>query len=181
MTISDIPTDSSDYDPNAQYWSKRPGKDRVFQTPADLMDAAIEAFTWLHTHPKRKQVIFHNKGAITKTYETLERPFSIHAVAMCMGISLQCLNGYRERPEFAEALAWIDGVIYTQKFEGAAVGTLNANFIARDLGMADRSEVTGKDGGPLKTQDASADVEALLNEARRLGIDVAALGFGGSA
>ena len=157
MTISDILPDASDYDPTAQYWSKRPGKERAFATPEELMDAAIEAFTWLHTHPKRKQVIFHNKGSITKTYETLERPFSIHAVAMCMGVSLQCLNGYRERPEFAEALAWVDGVIYTQKFEGASADLLNANIIARDLGLADKKEVSGEDGGAIQITFTTAD------------------------
>lgn len=171
----------NDYDENAQYWQRRPDKTRVFATPEDLCEAAAEAFTWLHTHPKRKQVLFHHKGSVTRTYETLERPFTKNAVAMCMGISVQCLDGYRTREGFEDAMAWVDGVIYTQKFEGAAVGTLNANFIARDLGMADRSELTGKGGGPLKTQEVGIDEETLINEARRLGIDIAALGLGGAA
>jgi len=171
----------NDYDSHEQYWQRRPDKTQVFETADELYAAAAAAFDWLHTHPKRKQVLFHNKGAVVRTYETMERPFTKNAVAMCMGISVQCLDGYRKRPGFEEIMEWLDGVIYTQKFEGAAVGTLNANFIARDLGMADRSEVTGKDGGPLKTQDVSTDEEALISEARRLGIDVAALGLGGGA
>lgn len=174
-------SETNDYDEHEQYWQRRPDKERVFATPEELYEAASAAFTWLHTHPKRKQVLFHNKGTVVRTYETLERPFTKSAVAMCMGISTQCLDGYRKRAGFEDMMAWLDGIIYTQKFEGAAVGTLNANFIARDLGMADRSEVTGKDGGPLKTQDISTDEETLINEARRLGIDVAALGFGGGS
>lgn len=170
-----------DFDSNDQYWQRRPDKTLAFATPEALYEAAAEAFTWLHTHPKRKQVLFHHKGAVVRTYETLERPFTKNAVAMCMGISIQCLDGYRTREGFEDVMAWIDGVIYTQKFEGAAVGTLNANFIARDLGMADRNELTGKGGGPLKTQEVGIDEEALINEARRLGIDIAALGLGGPA
>lgn len=42
-----------------------------------------------------------------------------------------------------------------------------------------KSEVTGKDGGPIQTQDVS--VEALIDEARRLGISLDALGIAGSA
>ena len=31
---------------------------------------------------------------------------------------------------------------------------LNANIIARDLGLSDKSELTGKGGGPIKIQSA---------------------------
>ena len=34
----------------------------------------------------------------------------------------------------------IEQTVYSQKFEGAAAGLLNANIIARDLGLADRRE-----------------------------------------
>ena len=170
----------TDYDPVEQFWTRRPTTARAFRDPEQLAAAAEEAFTWIHTHPKRKQMVFHNKGMITKTYATLERPFTFHLLAMVMGLSYQGLDGYRQRPEFAEVMAWIDNVIYTQKFEGAATGTLNANFIARDLGMAERNELTGRDGGPLQTEDV-ADLEKLYDEARRLGIDIEALGLGGGA
>lgn len=172
-------SDTTDYDPEEQFWTKRPDNMRVFATPDELYTAAIEAFNWIHRHPKRKQEVFHTKGFITKTYSTLERPFTFHLLSMVLGVSYQCLDGYRKRDGFEEVMQWIDNVIYTQKFQGAATGTLNPNFIARDLGLADRSEVTGKDGGPLKTQDISLDEEKLFDEARRLGIDVTALGLGG--
>lgn len=40
-----------------------------------------------------------------------------------------------------------------------------------------KAEMTGKDGGPIQTQETS--VEMLIDQARRLGIDPAALGLGG--
>lgn len=42
-------------------------------------------------------------------------------------------------------------------------GPLNPNLIARDLGLADRQELSGRDGGAIETKDVS-DVEI----ARRL-------------
>jgi len=42
--------------------------------------------------------------------------------------------------------------MYALKFEAAAGGLLNPNIIARDLGLAERTELTGRDGEPIKTQ-----------------------------
>lgn len=171
--------DHIDFSADEQYWQKKPKGQGVmaFSTPEDLRAAACEAFDWMVRHPKKRQVTACYKGVFVKTTEDLERPFTHHGLAMVMGISLTGLNHYRERDGFAEVMDWIDGVIYTQKFEGAAVGTLNANFIARDLGLAEKNEVTGKDGGPIRTLDVNEE-ERLIEEARRLGIDPAALGIG---
>jgi hypothetical protein len=39
-----------------------------------------------------------------------------------------------------EVITRIDKYIYNQKFEGAAAGFLNPNIIARDLGLADKTD-----------------------------------------
>lgn len=63
----------------------------------------------------------------------------------------------------------------------AAVSAINGKvkLYGLDAPTKIRAEVTGKDGGPIQTQDVSLD--ALIDEARRLGIDPAALGLGGGA
>ena len=40
-------------------------------------------------------------------------------------------------------------IIKTQKFEGAAAELLNANIIARDLGLADKKELGGDPTRPI--------------------------------
>ena len=45
----------------------------------------------------------------------------------------------------------MDEIIRTQKFEGASADLLNPNIIARDLGLADKSELTGAGGGAIET------------------------------
>jgi hypothetical protein len=144
------------FDASEQFWQKRPDNRRAFETPEELRAAAENAFTWLHKHPKRRALTFHYKGAITKTYETCERPFTFHALALRLGLSYNGLNGYRDKPGFAEVMEWIDDVIYVQKFEGAATGLLNPNFIARDLGLAEKSEV--KSGVTVIIEGEDADL-----------------------
>jgi hypothetical protein len=43
----------------------------------------------------------------------------------------------------------VDEIIRTQKFQGAAADLLNPNIIARDLGLSEKSEITGANGAPL--------------------------------
>jgi len=45
---------------------------------------------------------------------------------------------------FSTVIADIEAVIKSQKFQGAAAGLLNANIIARDLGLADKSDFDHK-------------------------------------
>jgi poly(A) polymerase Pap1 len=51
--------------------------------------------------------------------------------------------------DFSTVITDIEKTIYTQKFQGASADLLNANIIARDLGLSDKTELTGKDGKPL--------------------------------
>lgn len=166
--------------PDEQFWRglPSPGATRLFATPADLHAAACAAFEHFDNHPHRKEVVFHNKGAIVRSYERVLRPYSLRGLALRMGLAEGTLSNYRKYPEFAEIMAWIDDVIFNQKFEAAAANMLNASFIARDLGMAEKNELTGRDGGPLLTHELTTE-EALLDEARRLGISVESFGLAG--
>jgi hypothetical protein len=69
---------------------------------------------------------------------------------------------------FSNVISNIRDVIRSQKFAGAAADLLNANIIARDLGLKDESkhEHTGANGGPIQsitttmTQDEAAKAYA---------------------
>ena len=51
--------------------------------------------------------------------------------------------------DFSTVITDIEKTIYTQKFQGASADLLNANIISRDLGLTEKTELTGKDGKPL--------------------------------
>lgn len=129
------------------FWTRRTpfsGGAKAYSSPEELWDAACEAFNWLHAHPLREQVLFHNKGEVIKTFQTKMRPFTWGNVSMLMGMTENGLKRYREVPMFAEVMEVIETVMNTQKFEGAASGLLNANIISRDLGLIDKQQVDSK-------------------------------------
>ena len=160
----------------AKFWRRRMPSDRPahFATAEEMYPELVAAFDWLHNHPFKEEQLFHHKGQVTRTYVTRPRAFTWEGVALYLGMSGYVLAQYRKRPEFIDLMNWAESVIRTQKFELAAVNIFNPNFIARDLGMSEKQEVTGKDGEPLAV---GIDISSLRAEAERLGIDVNALGL----
>jgi hypothetical protein len=45
------------------------------------------------------------------------------------------------------SISWARNKCFVDKFEGAAVGAYNANLIARELGLRDKTEVDHTSGG----------------------------------
>jgi hypothetical protein len=83
-----------------------------------------------------------NVGMIIKV--PTERPLTIQGFCIFAEISSQTFYNYEKDKAYVEITARIRDIIYSQKFEGAAVGVFNANIIARDLGLSDKSEVDQK-------------------------------------
>jgi hypothetical protein len=81
------------------------------------------------------------------------RAMTVAGLCLFLDISQEAFGDYRAREGFSDVTTRVDDIIRTQKFTGAAAGLLNANIIARDLGLADKSELTGKDGGPIATDN----------------------------
>lgn len=131
-----------------QFWHKLVphGGKPAYETADQLWEAALEAFDWLHARPLKEEVLFHHKGEVVRTYARKMRPFTWAGVAACMGMSENGLRRYATVPEFVHVMALISDVIRTQKFEGAATNMMNASIIARDLGMADKHELSSPDG-----------------------------------
>lgn len=152
-----------------------------FESADEFLVACVGYFRWCEENPLLEDQVFQYQGAIIRGEKARMRPFTKRGLATHLGIPESRLAAYEARgDEWAEAMEMVEQVIYTQKFEGGATGLLNSGFIARDLGMADRSEVTGRNGGPLQMQDVTEE-ERLICEAHRLGLDPAALGLGGGA
>lgn len=71
-----------------------------------------------------------------------ERPFTIQGFCVYAEIASSTFYLYEKQEAYSEIISRIRDVIYTQKFEGAAVGAFNANIIARDLGLKDQTDLT---------------------------------------
>jgi len=142
-----------------QFWKLRSkhGRDKLFSTPDALWEAACEYFEWCDANPMI-EVDFRGKDAVevrlpkmrAYTWEGLELYLDIHRLR-----DYKTNHTYKE---FSPVIARITDIIYNQKFTGAAAGFLNPNIIARDLGLADKKDLTHSGGVSITIEkDAGCD------------------------
>ncbi|MDW9547721.1 DNA-packaging protein [Sinorhizobium meliloti] len=140
-----------------QFWKARSshGRKPIFANPEDLWTACVEYFEWVEANPLHETKAFAFQGVVTKETLPKMRAMTIDGLCLFLDIGIQTWHDYKGRDDFSEVTSRAENVIRSQKFAGAAADLLNANIIARDLGLADKAELTGKDGGPIETKDAS--------------------------
>ncbi len=61
-------------------------------------------------------------------------------------------------------IARIDQTIKTQQLEGGLAGFYKDNLVARLNGLADKTELTGDDGGPIQIEMDDIDYDKLSPE-----------------
>lgn len=166
--------------PGNRFWEARSshGAKPKFEDPADLWDACCEYFEWNANNPLHEAKAFAYEGVVTVEALPKMRAMTTRALCIFLDIAHQTWIEWRStRPDLSEVITRVEDIIYSQKFEGASSGLLVPNIIARDLGLAEKSEVSGRDGKPIETRDVST--QTLIEEAKRLGIDPASIGIGG--
>ena len=141
-----------------------------------LHAACVEYFAWAEDHPIEKHELVAFRGEADVHSVPHARVFTRTGLLTWLGIGS---SQWRERASdehLGPVVAWAEAIIYEQKFTGAAVGAFSPSFIARDLGMADRTEVSGPSGTPIATISADTSVEdaAEIYRALREGLDTLA-------
>jgi hypothetical protein len=155
------------------FWRARTthGRDKLFTSPEILQAACHEYFDWNRNNPLFSAEAFAFKGDVNIEAIPKMRAMTVGGLCIFLGISQSTWFDYVKREGFSEICAEAMEVIRQQKFEGASAGLLNAAIIARDLGLADKKEVTGANGGPIRTinrdmtpQEAAEAYAASLRE-----------------
>jgi len=129
------------------FWKLRSkhGREMLFSSPTILWEACCEYFeqtskrVWSEKH-------WVGKDANEVTKDTAV-PFLISGLCIFLDIDRQTWKNYGTKEEYKDFFAItkkVNEIIYTQKFEGAAVGAFNPVIIARDLGLTERTDVTSK-------------------------------------
>lgn len=146
---------------NNQFWKLRSkhGRDKLFVSASLLWEAACEYFEWCDNNPWTKKD-WVGKDADEVTRET-QRPYTLTGLCLYLDCNSAYFRTFKHQlPEgeedFNTIITRIEEVIYTNKYEGAAVGAFNANIIARDLGLVDKKEQNIITEQPL-FPDVSAD------------------------
>lgn len=135
------------------YWKFRNshGRAPIFATPEDLWDACVSYFEWVEDNPLHETKAFAHQGIVTTAELPKMRAMTISGLCIHLEIDEQTWRNYGQREDFLGIVSKVENIIRTQKFEGAAAGLLSASIIARELGLADRQEVSGPNGGPVQT------------------------------
>jgi len=136
------------------YWKLRSkdGRDKIFETPEELVKSANEYFQWIQDNPLKEQLTYHASGLITQTDGDKMRAMSLEGLCNFIDIHVDTFKLYSERQDFIGVTKRIRQIIDTQQFEGAASGFLNPNIIARKLGLTDRTDhTTGGEKLPTNT------------------------------
>jgi len=171
------------------FWKQRSkhGRDMLFASSELLWKAACDYFKWCDTNPwlkteqlKKPVITKSEKGTQVQTIVEIPtaRPYTLSGLCLYLGCSQSYFREFKSNPpedseDFLTVITRIEEVIYTQKFEGATVGVFNANIIARDLGLADKKEISGSvDTTPAdlsKLSDEELDIWIALQEKVRHG------------
>ena len=154
-----------------RFWEQRSshGRKPIFETPEAMWNAACEYFKWVDDNPLWESKVTQYQGEpITMTVPKI-RAMTQSGLCLFLDITQETYIQYRSKDGFSEVTNNIDAVIRDQKFSGAAADLLNANIIARDLGLKDSTETTHKgsiDLTKLSEEDLDRKLELLRNEQR---------------
>lgn len=126
---------------NNKYWHFREkhGRNKIY-TPETLWEKAVEYFEWVEENPLYEEKLFQNKGEIIRDKVYKMRAMTLTGLCIFLGISGDTFKNYAKNSDFLEVANTIKDIINSQKFEGAAADLLNANIIARDLGLKEKTE-----------------------------------------
>lgn len=132
----------------------------TFKTAKELHKACCRYFEWAEKNFYVEEQVSLGKNGLETRKAAKMRAFTIQGLCRFIGINYQSWQRYRKEEGYehlAPVVEWADACIFEQKFTAAAVGLMSASFISRDLGLADKTEITGADGGPVKVEGAFTD------------------------
>lgn len=131
-----------------QFWKLRSkhGRDKLFETPELLWDAACEYFQWCDDNPLKEEKLFHYQGVVTRDSSDKLRAYTLHGLCLYLDCSTTYFRNFesnnKDAKDFMAVITRIRETIYNQKFQGASADLLNPNIIARDLGLSDKKDHT---------------------------------------
>lgn len=126
-----------------RFWEARSshGRNPKFESGDQLWSACCEYFQWVEDNPLWEMKPFAYQGEVTQEAVAKMRAMTLTGLCLFLDISDDTWRNYRGNEDLLGVVSRAEKVIYDQKFSGAAADLLNANIIARDLGLAEKKEV----------------------------------------
>lgn len=137
-----------------------------FETPEQLWEEACEYFEWALNTPWITSKAMKMKDGDRDIIELAREPRAryLSNVGLCLFLGIQrCTYGYyqtgrhdKEGKDYTSVCAVIDDIIHEQKLSGAAAGIFHPMIVARELGLADKQEIS---------HEVTDDFESLMGDA----------------
>jgi hypothetical protein len=128
-----------------KFWLARSkhGREKIISCPKVLWESCCEYFEWVEANPLWENKVAQFQGCVVDMPVAKMRAMTLSGLCLFLGINQETWRQWRssEDQDFIGVLREAEEVIYNQKFAGAAADLLNANIIARDLGLTDKSQL----------------------------------------
>lgn len=131
------------------FWEIRSshGRKKLFETPELMWAAACEYFEWCIEHPFKKAELTTYQGQSTIEEIPVIRPFTLEGLCSYLNANTAYFRSFKaqeraNKEDFSTIITQIEETISNQQFSGAASGFLNANIIARKLGLKEQTDNT---------------------------------------
>lgn len=139
-----------------EFWKARSshGRKPIFAKPEDLQEGIDQYFQWCIDYPLYEVKPMVVDKVLVMVDVPLIRATTRQGLVSFLDINSDTWYEYDKREGFTEVITRAMERMYSQKFSGAAAGQLNANIIARDLGLSEKvdNKHAGHDGGALPMQ-----------------------------
>jgi len=135
--------------PGNRFWEVRSsaGPKPKFTDPEKLWASCVEYFEWVDENPLHEAKAFAYEGAVTVEALPKMRAMTINGLCLFLDVARSTWDEWRSsRADLSGVITRAEQVIYEQKFTGASAGLLVPNIIARDLGLAEKTDHTSSDG-----------------------------------
>lgn len=132
------------------------GRTPTFADASELWNACIEYFQWVDENPLTEAKAYPTKEEVRVELFPKMRAMTLSGLCLFLDISVETWRGWRTeghvlfRPDFVAVIRRVDAIVFEQKFSAASAGLLNANIISQELGLIQKTEVTGAEGGPIQ-------------------------------
>ncbi|EMQ2223317.1 DNA-packaging protein [Citrobacter youngae] len=152
-----------------RFWEARSshGRNPKFESPEALWAACCEYFEWVEANPLYEVKAFAFQGVVTQESLPKIRAMTISGLCIFLDITRQTWGTFRAMEGFSDITTRAEEIIYDQKFSGAAADLLNANIIARDLGLKEQSQVEDVTPDKGDRDKRRSRIQELLSRGKR--------------
>lgn len=156
-----------------QFWlaRSRHGRNPIFKDPKQLWEGCLDYFQWVEDNPLKEEKATQFQGEFIKDTVDKMRAMTIGGLCIFLDIDESTWFDYAKKQDFSNITRKAEKIIRNQKFTGASADLLNANIIARDLGLVDKKE-HGSDparpvqviGREMTAEEATSIYKDIIND-----------------